>query len=297
MDTFALKNFTHLAVTLSFSRTSRECNISPSALSRQIKRLEEEIGEPLFIRDNRSVQLTPAGVLMRDYAVEMLDRLAGVREAFESRAGTLRGEISLYCSVTACYSILPDIIARFRKTYPEIHLKLQTGDEALAVQRVQEGDADIAVAARPEGLSEGLQFRTITRTPLVFIAPSFPCAVAGLVERRPIPWAEVPMVLSERGLARKRVDTWFHTLGLAPRIYAQVSGNEAILAMVGLGCGVGVVPELVVEKGPALSVRVIEVDPELDPYTVGACVARRRLASAHIRAFWESVQQEGVPRV
>ncbi len=291
MDTFALKNFTHLAGSLSFSRTSRECNISPSALSRQIKRLEEEVGEPLFIRNNRSVQLTPAGALMRDYAVEMLDRLAGVREALEEEGGTLKGEISLYCSVTACYSILPDIIARFRQAYPEIHLKLQTGDEALAVQRIQDGEADVAVAARPDSLVEGMDFRTIVQTPLVFIAPSFPCAVAGLVERHPIPWAEVPMVLSERGLARKRVDSWFRARGIAPRIYAQVSGNEAILAMVGLGCGVGVVPELVVAKGPALSVRVVEVAPGLEPYTVGACVARRRLASAHIRVFWEAVQE------
>lgn len=290
MDTFALRNFTHLAASLSFSRTSRERNISPSALSRQIKRLEEEIGEPLFIRDNRSVRLTPAGVLMRDYAVEMLDRFEGVKEAFEARAGTLRGEISLYCSVTACYSILPEVIARFRQAYPEIHLKLQTGDEALAIQRVEEGEADLAVAAKPERLSEGLEFRTITRTPLVFIAPSFPCAVTELVERRPIPWDEVPMVLSERGLARKRVDAWLQANQVSPQIYAQVAGNEAILAMVGLGCGVGVVPELVLEKGPSLSVRVVDAAPRLDPYTVGVCVARRRLASAHIRALWEAVR-------
>ncbi len=288
MDTFSLENFTHLAATLSFSRTSRERNISPSALSRQIKRLEEEVGATLFVRDNRSVRLSPAGAQLREYASEMIGRLDALCASFEAPRGVLRGEIALYCSVTACYSVLPDIIARLRAAHPAIHLKLQTGDEALAVQRVQEGAADVAVAALPDALPRALAFKTVTRTPLVFVAPDVPCAVAELVARRQIPWSEVPMILSEQGLTRKRVDAWFRAQGASPSIYARVSGNEAILAMVGLGLGVGVVPELVFEKSPPQSVRTLPVRPELTAYTVGLCARKNRLASAHIRALWES---------
>jgi LysR family positive regulator for ilvC len=52
-------------------------------------------------------------------------------------------------------------------------------------------------------------------------------------------WKDTPMILSEEGLARERVDRWFRQLGAKPHIYAQVSGNEAIVSMVSLGFGVG----------------------------------------------------------
>ena len=53
------------------------------------------------------------------------------------------------------------------------------------------------------------------------------------------------MILSETGLARERFDAWCHTRGIKPRLYAQVAGNEAIVSMVGLGFGIGVVPQIV----------------------------------------------------
>ncbi|RJX28067.1 MAG: HTH-type transcriptional activator IlvY, partial [Desulfurivibrio sp.] len=56
----------------------------------------------------------------------------------------------------------------------------------------------------------------------------------------------------ERGLGRRRLDKWFQERGITPNIYAQVAGNEAIITMVGLGCGIGVVPQLVLDKSPML---------------------------------------------
>jgi LysR family positive regulator for ilvC len=99
------------------------------------------------------------------------------------------------------------------------------------------------------------------------------------------------MVLSARGLSRRRVDTWFRASGLRPTIYAEVSGHEAILSMVSLGCGVGVVPLLVVEKSPFRDrVRVLDVSPTLEPYAVGLCARGPRLASPVVRAFWDTVE-------
>ena len=61
MDYEELRLFLHLSRSLHFGRTSRECHVSPSALSRTIQRLETEVGQPLFTRDRRSVELLPAG--------------------------------------------------------------------------------------------------------------------------------------------------------------------------------------------------------------------------------------------
>ena len=98
------------------------------------------------------------------------------------------------------------------------------------------------------------------------------------------------MILSEAGLSRELADTWFKALGVTPTIYAQVAGHEAIVSMVGLGFGIGVVPRIVREASPlAERVRILPVKPELPHYDVGLCVLERRLKSPLIDALWQEV--------
>ncbi len=73
IDLNSLRLFLHLAETLHFGRTSHACAISAAALSRSIRRLEDEIGHGLFVRDNRSVQLSPAGLRFRAFARDTVD--------------------------------------------------------------------------------------------------------------------------------------------------------------------------------------------------------------------------------
>ena len=291
MDNYSLKLFLTLAENLHFGRTSQLCNISRSALSRQIQRIEDEVGQKLFERDNRMVSLTPAGVRFAEYAAQVNDMWRELREEIIEERSVLKGELSLYCSVTACYSVLPDILTVFRRKYPEIHIKLKTGDASEAVPNVQEGRIDIAVAARPDRLSSSLAFREITETPLFFIIPKNDWAYSGIADEE-LPWDTIPMILPERELARRRVDVWFREKGIRPNVYAQVSGNEAILAMVNLGFGAGVIPELVFKKRPfEVNVRPIKTEPLLKPYSVGICVQQRRLGSPLVKAFWEIFSQ------
>lgn len=292
MDLHALRAFRALAATLHFGKAGRDCYLSPSGISRTIRRLEEEVGRPLFLRDHRSVRLTPAGERFRQFAQDVLDRWERFRESLAQEQAVLRGELALYCSVTASYSVLAGLFTRFRRRYPEIHIRLQTGDEADAVEKVRSGEADVTVAARPARLPESLLFKIITLTPLLFIAPTVPCDVTALTGGGEIRWAEVPMILSERGLSRRRVDAWFAARGLRPRIYAEVSGHEAIISMVRLGCGVGVVPRLVLDQSSLREeIRELAVDPLLEPYAVGLCVHRRRLASPIVEAFWNTAEE------
>ena len=290
MDLHELKLFLHLAGSLHFGKTARACHISPSALSRTIRRLEEEVGHSLFDRDNRSVQLSTVGLRFRDFARETVGSWNQLIDSLRAGEQDLSGEITLFSSVTAAYSVLTDLFARFRSKYPKIHIKLQTGDAAHAIEYVQDGTADITVAAKPDRLAPGLLFRAITATPLVFISPVVECDVKALTDRLPIAWHTVPMILAEQALSRKRVDVWFKGRGIRPNIYAEVAGHEAILSMVRLGCGVGVVPQLVLENSSLKNeVRILPVTPELEPYEVGLCAHRRRISSPVVLAFWDIV--------
>ncbi len=290
MDIRVLKLFDHLAASLHFGRTSRAMNVSPSALSRTVQRLEEEVGEPLFLRDKRSVALTRAGERFREYADQVL---RGWQELHNdlARDEALRGDISIYCSVTAAYSILPRILGRFRTVHPGVHINLQTGDAARALDKLENGEADLTIAALPDPRSPRLACLKIVETPLVFIVPRS-AGEAGAVAPA-IDWQRTPVIMAEQGLSRERAERWFADKGVVPNIYAHVAGNEAIIAMVSLGCGIGIVPQLVVEKSPLRGeIAVLDVTPRLTPFSIGICTARRFMANPKVAAFWAIAERE-----
>ena len=286
LNNHELQLFKHLAGSLHFGQTSRACHVTPSALTRTIQRLEDEVGEQLFLRDNRSVLLTAAGEAFRSYADDVLQRYQ-VLQTEISQDTVLGGEISLYCSVTAAYSILPVIFQKFRSAHPEVHINLQTGDAALALNKLQNREVDITVAALPASLPERVEFLKILETPLVFIAPAaFPETVWR--SKKSIDWQKTPVILANFGLSRERTDRWFHEKEIVPNIYAQVAGNEAIIAMVALGCGVGVVPQLVLEKSPLQGqISMLSVSPELESFSIGICTMDKNMRLPQVHAFWE----------
>lgn len=170
MNIRELELFKHLAITLHFGRTSVECNITPSGLTRTIQRLESEVGAPLFFRNNRAVSLTPAGLFFKEYCEETIARWSTLQQRLKSDTA-LRGEITLYCSVTAIFSVLPRIFGRFRTTHPQVTIHVQTGDAAKALPKLQTREVDLAVAALPDQKAEGIEFIELLQTPLVFILP------------------------------------------------------------------------------------------------------------------------------
>ncbi|KEQ18154.1 HTH-type transcriptional activator IlvY [Endozoicomonas numazuensis] len=285
MDLKPLQHFLSLAETLHFGRASAACHISPSTLSRSIQQLEDKLGVSLFKRDNRSVNLTSEGIKFEKYAREALVQWSAIRNELMAESKELKGEISVYCSVTASYSFLYDILRRFRHRYPSIEIKLHTGDPDSAIDLVTSGKEDIAISARPDQLPTEIRFHSIGLSPLVFIGPA-----SGEIETPQSlnDWSRTPMILSEKGIGRKRVDRWFTAKSVKPRIYAQVAGNEAIVSMVSLGLGIGVVPQIVLDNSPLSDkVQILDIKPWLAAYDVGLCVLEKKLKSPLIQAFWE----------
>lgn len=293
MDQRLLKQFVNLAETLHFGRAAEASHVSSSALSRNIRQLEEQAGAALFVRDNRSVELTRAGEKFLSYARETLAQWDVIRNAMMEESGKLHGEVSIYCSVTASYSFLFELLSELRSEHPHIEIKLHTGDPEHAIKRVLAGDEDLAIGARPDALPVELAFKSIATTPLVFIASTNGTDYCRLERNKPnaAHWRDVPMILSESGLARKRADAWFGHIGIQPNIYAQVAGNEAIVSMVSLGFGVGVVPKIVLDNSPLASqVRELKVAPRLKSYDVGIFAPAKRLKSPLMNAFWSRLK-------
>lgn len=292
MDIRELEIFLTTAEHLHFGRASQVCNLSPSALTRTIQRLEEQLGQTLFLRDNRTVRLSPAG---EQFCIYARQAVLDFQSFQDSLTGSQRfaGTLSLYASITAVYSLLPNILEVYREAYPDVQLELRTGAAEKAVLQVESGEIDIAVAALPDRRSAGIEFLPIMTTPLIFIAGKQLAASLNQIEDGQLDLSQIPLVLPQAGLSRRRLDKWLKRNRITPKISSEVSGNEAIIPMVHLGCGVGIVPKLVLERSPFCDeVVILDQMPQLEPYVVGLCSSKQNLQKAPVQAFWQLAENQ-----
>jgi len=285
MDIRTLKLFQHLAHSLHFSRTASAMYVSPSTLSRAIQRLEEECGATLLTRDNRTVKLTAIGKQMLGFCDHFLSEWQDLQQSINAQNAALHGELSIFCSVTASFSHLPRLLDGFNTQYPQVEIKLITGDPAEAEQRVLSQNVDIAIAIHTPDFPPELTFREIDQIPLMLIIPN----TSNINHWKSIDWQTTPFILPDSGPSHSMVHEWFKRQHLNPIIYAHVAGNEAIVSMVALGCGIGIVPKVVVEHSIVSDrIRALEL-PNIEPYRLGVCCLATRSSEAAISAFISNV--------
>ncbi|TFH91292.1 HTH-type transcriptional activator IlvY [Vibrio ouci] len=288
MNIKCLQLFIHLCDSKSFAKTASAMHISPSALSRQIQKLESDTGQALFLRDNRSVELTPAAKKLLPVALNILGEWQNYNAQLKGHEEELKGEIRLFCSVTASYSHLPELLSEFRLQHPFIEFKLSTGDPAQAIGKVLADEADIAISAQPEQLPARIEFETISEIPLSVIAPVGVSNFAEELRKDKPDWSVIPFIVPESGTARDRVNAWFKSMKIKPNIYAQVSGHEAIVSMVALGCGVGIAPDVVINNSPVKEkIERLKVAASVKPFKLGVCCKRSQLDNPLVKALWQ----------
>ncbi|MCL1077720.1 HTH-type transcriptional activator IlvY [Parashewanella spongiae] len=292
MDSKSVAMFHHLAKELHFGKTAAAFHLSPSTLSRAITRLEEELGCKLLIRNNRTAMLTPEGLSFKKFAEQQIEQLQLLKLSVNNNQTQLKGKLRLYCSVTAAYSHLPALLDQFREQHPLIEIMLSTGDHADALPKIQRQEVDLAIAVKPDNLATGYFFHHLTDVPLKLIAPTIICQVQQQLHQKTIDWSQIPIVLPVHGLSRSRFEKWFRSMQLGkPKLYATVSGHEAIVSMVALGCGVGIAPEVVVEHSPVKDrICSLNIDHNIAPFELGICCLSIRKKQPLINAFLESIK-------
>lgn len=291
MDQKALAMFAHLSQSLHFGKTAQAHHISPSTLSRAIQRIEDEVGYELLHRDNRTVVLTDSGKKFKRYAEQQLENWHSFKQSLSEKQTALTGKLHIYCSVTAAYSHLPPLLERFRVLHPLVEIMLTTGDAADAVEQVQNKSVDFAIAANPESLPRSVYFHHLDTIALAVIAPTMACKVQQQLDEKVLTWGNIPIILPEHGAARKRFELWYRKKQQGkPNIYATVSGHEALVSMVALGCGVGIVPQVVVDNSPVKDrVRNLANVGEIQPFDLGVCCLNQSKAQPLVKAFFDSI--------
>jgi len=291
MNTRDFDIFLALSETLHFGKASQAANLSPSALTRSIQRIEDDLGQILFIRDNRNVSLTPAGEQFRTFAQQARSEWNSFREALTT-APNVSGTLSIYASITAVYNLLPKLLETYRTTHPDVHIDLVTGAASEALDQILSAEIDLAIAALPDRPAGRIEFLPLAEIPLVFIASRAGEYADPPRTRGRLDLSKAPLVLPQTGLSRARLNQWMKEKSILPDIRSEVSGNEALIAMVRLGCGIGIVPQLVLERSPFRDdVQILDRAPQLAPYIVGLCAAKRSLTRPPVRALWELAEQ------
>lgn len=185
MDTDLLRTFVAVAECEGFSAAARILNRTQSAVSLQIKRLEDRMGEPLFERSSRNVTLTPAGGRLLPYARRILTLQDEARRVMgDDRRGEL---IRLGISEEHASAHLPRLLPRFAASHPEVRLEVTCNISSLLVQDFQDGLLDIVLGIRHEPTQTG---HLLGRERLVWV----------LQERRyPHDWDTLPLALNPEG--------------------------------------------------------------------------------------------------
>jgi DNA-binding transcriptional LysR family regulator len=246
MDLRRIRHFHVLAETLNFSRAAERLHIAQPALSVSIQKLETELGTKLFERTPTGVLLTPSGeaALIEArrllYHGEQLQRTA--RDAAQGTGGRLRiGFVG-----SAIYGLIPTLIPRFRSQYPNVELVLREATSARILEMLNEEALDVGIVRTPLLQPHPATLLTLQRDCFVAALP-----IAHPLAQRPrlrlSDLAREPFVMygaAEAAGLRAAALAACEAAGFVPEVAQEATQVATVLALVGSGLGVALVPEV-----------------------------------------------------
>lgn len=152
MEIRVLRYFIEIAREGSMTAAAQVLHVSQSALSKQMKELENELGKKLFRRGSRSVSLTDEGILLRRRAEDILDMVDKTTDEFRSIDDLQGGDVYLGCAESYLISNVAQKIKEFKKRYPMFHYHIISGDRTVVLDRLERGLLDFGVVVEMPNL-------------------------------------------------------------------------------------------------------------------------------------------------
>ncbi len=241
MDLRQLEILQAIAETGSFTACGRKLHVSQSAISRQIALLEEELGEPLFLRVGRKVRMTPAAESLVQLGQRVFQDVRDTVGAITDRTRSLAGTLRLAGGMTVCLYVFPPLLKHLKRVHPQLDVRVTVATAGRSVEEIRNGQVDAGLLTLPVEESDLVTVPVLREELLLVTMPTHP-----LAKRRrilPADLAGQPFVLFEAGSATRRViDSFFVTEKIEPTIVMDTENVEIIKAMVKTGLGIGIVP-------------------------------------------------------
>ncbi|MEW6451457.1 MAG: LysR family transcriptional regulator [Pseudomonadota bacterium] len=275
----------------SFSAAAQRLKISQPSLSESIRRIEREIGAPLFERTTRSVKLTSEGRHAASVAREIVRDFKRALDRLAARDKDMPGRITIAALPSVACAVLPAALEEFGRKHPAIHVALHDVQHERALALVREGTADLAVTLKPAAGDE-LVFEEIASDVAHLICRSDD----PLAARKSVRWRDLrdrPFIGFTRISSVRRVtDAAFVHAEVAIEARYEVEQIPSAIALVEAGLGVSVLPSLTFSmfKGRDLVARPL-VEPRLRRNVGFVTVAGRTLPDT-TRIFMQAIRQK-----
>ena len=246
MEIHQLRYFVAVAEEGSFSRAAAKVRVAQPSLSQQIRKLEAEVGQPLFDRLPRSVVLTEAGRCLIDYARQILASIGDARRSVDELKDGVSGRLAVGAIPTIAPYILPELVGKFQKHYPEVTLEIVEDVTDGITRRVEAGELDVALASTCQQ-SPTLRRESLGKEPLLALVPEgHPLAKKTLVELDDLK-SQRFLLLHEMHCLSQQVNHLLESRRLRPEIALAGSQLGTIANMVAAEIGVSIVPQMMVK--------------------------------------------------
>jgi DNA-binding transcriptional LysR family regulator len=280
--------FHQVAQKASFTRAAEATFRTQSALSQQVKALEDELGCRLIERiGKRRLRLTEAGERFFRFSQAVLNSYESVKEELQGLKGTITGNLRLAAPFTTLYHLFPRVLKEYPRRFPQVRLSILDRSQREVVSLVRAGDADIGLvlesAAPPDlAVQRWQEVEMVLMTP-----PDHPLTLLSQVALADI--ARYPLILPPRGQrspGRQTLEALFQKEGLPYRVVMESSNVELSSLYVELGLGLSFAT--IVKDLPAARQRSLAFIPMrhyVPPDFIAVILKKNRSLSPHLQAF------------
>jgi DNA-binding transcriptional LysR family regulator len=283
LDIDQLRTFIAIADTGSFTRASDVVHKTQSAVSMQMKRLEERIGKPIFARDGRANRLTDDGERLLDYARRIVKLSSEALSAFAE--AELAGRVCLGVPDDYADRYLPEILARFARSHPRVEVTVICEPTSMLTDRIRDGALDLAIVTHTDGQ---MAAEIIRQEQLLWVTSSR----HSVQEEDP-----VPLALGQSSCCWRRVAVEsLAEIGRPNRVLYTSWSSTAVMAVILAGLAVSVLPESALRPGMRV-LGTVDGFPPLPPCRIALMRSRGDLSdqadalASHIIASLDNLSQ------
>lgn len=289
MELRQIKYFIEVAKREHVTEAANHLHVAQSAVSRQIAKLEEELGVSLFIREGRNVRLTPIGEIFLKRMEQAIHVMEDAKQVINEYTDPERGTIHIgFVSTLASY-ILPTLISAFRRTYPQVKFKLVQGTYYELNDFVIKGKTNMALLAPVPMDEKRLKGRVLSTEDIVALLPiNHPKAKQKTLRLNELR-EESFIMFPESYILRNILMQACEQNGFTPNVTFEGDDIDAIKGLVSAGLGISLVPDsTLVENLPRATVRIPLTNPVVTR-SVGIIIPSDRDLLPTEKIFYEFV--------
>ncbi|HMD44243.1 MAG TPA: LysR family transcriptional regulator [Candidatus Acidoferrum sp.] len=241
MDFDQLTTFVQVAKLKSFSKAGQKVFRSQSAVSAQIRQLEQAYKAKLLDRSAKSVELTPSGEVLFEFAERLLRLRDESMQVVADRGNLVQGPVAFGANEATCLYLLPDIFSEFQRRYPLVNISIYRNFSHKILQRLEEGSLDLGIVTLPVK-SPNLKMHVINRDRLRFmVSAKNPLSQKSHLTLEEV--ASAPLIFPKTGYTRQVLDKLFRPYRSRLRVPMELPSIGMIKTFVAADVGLSIISE------------------------------------------------------